>query len=292
MVLINTTTMQATAKVVYYGPGLGGKTTNLQHIHAHTEPGSRGEMVSLETEADRTLFFDLLPLEVGIVGGLRVRLQVYTVPGQVFYNETRRLVLKAADAIVFVADSQSAAREANLESLRNLALNLGALGEDLSRLPLVFQYNKRDLKDVLPVAELEAELNPEGRPFVEAVAIEGRGVFETLRTVSRLALADVRRKVEAEAPRRPKSSRRPRAEAPEAKAATPAEETPRDALELTERALVRVPRKVLAHTRDLGVHLSFQGGETSLRDVALVPLAEPVRSRLRLRLEIEIEADD
>src|SRR5512142_459747 len=145
MVFLNYTTMAMTAKIVYYGPGLGGKTTNLQWIHNKTAPASRGEMLSLETETDRTLFFDLLPLEVGVISGMKVRLQLYTVPGQVFYNATRRLVLKGVDGVVFVADSQIPALEANQESLQNLRQNFDELGIEAADVPLVFQYNKRDL---------------------------------------------------------------------------------------------------------------------------------------------------
>src|SRR5436309_4089244 len=141
--------MQMTAKIVYYGPGLCGKTTNLQAIHQKTAPQSRGEMVSLETETDRTLFFDLLPLDVGVIGGFKTRIQLYTVPGQVFYNTTRKLVLKGVDGIVFVADSQRAMKDANVESLANLKTNLGEIGIKLDDLPVVFQYNKRDLSDIL-----------------------------------------------------------------------------------------------------------------------------------------------
>src|SRR5687768_14453059 len=147
--------MQMTAKVVYYGPGLCGKTTNLQFIHHRTAPKSRGEMVSLETETDRTLFFDLLPLEVGVIGGMKVRLQLYTVPGQVFYNATRKLVLKGVDGIVFVADSQAAMLDANVDSLKNLRENLAEIGLDLDDIPVVLQLNKRDLPNV---AEVESML--------------------------------------------------------------------------------------------------------------------------------------
>src|SRR6476620_7297396 len=136
--------MQMTAKIVHYGPGLCGKTTNLQAIHQKTAPRSRGEMISLETETDRTLFFDLLPLDVGIIGGMKVRLQLYTVPGQVFYNATRKLVLKGVDGVVFVADSQVAAFDATVESYHNLEVNLAEMGISPDEMPLVFQYNKRD----------------------------------------------------------------------------------------------------------------------------------------------------
>jgi signal recognition particle receptor subunit beta len=196
MVFLNYATMQMTAKIVYYGPGLCGKTTNLQWIHQKTAPSSRGDMVSLETEADRTLFFDLLPLEVGIISGMRVRLQLYTVPGQVFYNTTRRMVLKGADGLVFVADSQTAAFDATVESFRNLKTNMSELGMSFADIPLVFQYNKRDLRSIVPVDQLQRSLNPGGgAPFFEASAVHGVGVFETLKAISRLALAALRQKV-------------------------------------------------------------------------------------------------
>jgi signal recognition particle receptor subunit beta len=198
MVFLNYTAMQMTAKIVYYGPGLCGKTTNLSWIHAKTAPRSRGEMVSLETEADRTLFFDLLPLDVGIIGGLKVRLQLYTVPGQVFYNATRRLVLKGVDGVVFVADSQAPAAEPNEESLSNLKQNLEELGLDPRAVPTVFQYNKRDLRNILPVPALQKALNPGGAPFFEAAAIHGVGVFETLKEISRLSLDSIRTKIAEE----------------------------------------------------------------------------------------------
>lgn len=206
MVFLNQTTMQMTAKIVYYGPGLCGKTTNLQLIHARTAPRSRGEMVSLETETDRTLFFDLLPLDVGVIGGMKVRLQLYTVPGQVFYNATRRLVLKGVDGIVFVADSQSAAQEANAESLANLKANLKELGLRYEDVPIVFQYNKRDLPHTAALEAIRAKLNPGGAPDFEAAALHGVGVFETLKAISRLSLGTIRTKVSEES-RRPEPAR-------------------------------------------------------------------------------------
>jgi len=213
VVFFNYTTMQMTAKVVYYGPGLCGKTTNLQAIHQRTAPQSRGEMVSLETETDRTLFFDLLPLDVGVIGGMKVRLQLYTVPGQVFYNATRKLVLKGVDGIVFVADSQAAALDANVESLRNLKVNLAELGLGADEVPLVFQYNKRDIRNILPVEALNEALNDHGAPYFEAAALHGIGVFETLKGISRLAITAVRHKV-TEEPKPPTlgGTARPRAE--------------------------------------------------------------------------------
>jgi signal recognition particle receptor subunit beta len=196
MVFFNWATMQMAAKIVYYGPGLCGKTTNLSFIYAKTSPGSRGEMVSLETETDRTLFFDLLPIEVGKVGGFRTRLQLYTVPGQVFYNTTRKLVLKGVDGVVFVADSQRPMAEANVESLKNLDENLRELGVDTSTLPLVLQFNKRDLKNILTVDELNRALNPDGLlEFFESVAVEGSGVFETLKAITKQTLKSLRRRM-------------------------------------------------------------------------------------------------
>jgi signal recognition particle receptor subunit beta len=221
VVFFNYTTMQMTAKVVYYGPGLCGKTTNLQAIHQRTAPQSRGDMVSLETETDRTLFFDLLPLEVGVIGGMKVRLQLYTVPGQVFYNATRKLVLKGVDGIVFVADSQAAALDANVESLNNLKQNLAELNLTLDDVPVVFQYNKRDIRNVLPVAGLNAALNPQGFPFYEAAALHGIGVFETLKGISRLAFTSVRKKL-AEEPKPPSAGASAPAPRPPVEPARPA----------------------------------------------------------------------
>ena len=198
MVFLNYTTMQMTAKIVYYGPGLCGKTTNLQWIHLKTAPRSRGEMVSLETETDRTLFFDLLPLDVGVIGGMKVRLQLYTVPGQVFYNATRRLVLKGVDGVVFVADSQTAALEPNEESLANLKTNLEELGTSVEVVPVILQYNKRDLRNILPVERLQKALNPGGAASFEAAAVHGLGVFETLKDISRHALSAIRAKIAEE----------------------------------------------------------------------------------------------
>ena len=196
MVFFNYATMQMAAKVVYYGPGLCGKTTNLHHIYGRTAPGSRGEMVSLETETDRTLFFDLLPLDVGVIGGFKTRVQLYTVPGQVFYNTTRKLVLKGVDGIVFVADSQRAMKDANVESLANLKTNLAEIGVKLDEIPLVLQYNKRDLANILSLAELEDSLNPEKLfESYEACAVLGQGVFETLKAISRLTLRSLKKRM-------------------------------------------------------------------------------------------------
>jgi small GTP-binding protein len=194
MVFFNYATMQMAAKIVYYGPGLCGKTTNLQHIYQKTSSKSRGEMVSLETETDRTLFFDLLPLDVGTIAGFKTRFQLYTVPGQVFYNSTRKLVLRGVDGIVFVADSQTPMLDANVESLTNLKDNLTELGLNIDEVPLVLQYNKRDLKNVIPVLDMNSALNQKNLPFFEASALQGAGVFETLKGISRATLIMLRKK--------------------------------------------------------------------------------------------------
>lgn len=195
MVFFNYSTMQMAAKVVYYGPGLCGKTTNLQYIYNHTANDSRGEMVSLETETDRTLFFDLLPIDVGSIAGFNTRIQLYTVPGQVFYNTTRKLVLKGVDGVVFVADSQRPMLAANAESLRNLEENLAEMGLSFETLPIVLQYNKRDLPDVIPVEEMERSLNGRGWPSFEASAKTGEGVFETLKGISKLTLVSLKKRL-------------------------------------------------------------------------------------------------
>jgi signal recognition particle receptor subunit beta len=201
MVFFNYATMQMAAKIVYYGPGLCGKTTNLHHIYTKTSPQSRGEMVSLETETDRTLFFDLLPIDVGVIGGFKTRLQLYTVPGQVFYNTTRKLVLKGVDGIVFVADSQAAMLDACVDSLKNLRENLAEIGLDLDEIPVVLQFNKRDLPNVAPVEDMLNALDPDRRfEHVESVAATGIGVFETLKLISKLTLRQLRRRMTGEDP--------------------------------------------------------------------------------------------
>jgi len=192
MVFFNHATRQMTVKIVYYGPGLCGKTTNLNTIYKKTTQKARGEMVSLNTETDRTLFFDLLPMDVGMVGGFKTKLQLYTVPGQVFYNSTRRLVLKGVDGLVFVVDSQTPMLGACKESYQNLEENLRELGLDLAEVPMVFQWNKRDLRNVMPLEELEVTFNPKGFPSFQSVASDGTGVFETLRGITRLALSHIK----------------------------------------------------------------------------------------------------
>ena len=230
MVFFNYSTMQMAAKVVYYGPGLCGKTTNLHYIYAHTAGESRGEMVSLETETDRTLFFDLLPIDVGTIAGFNTRIQLYTVPGQVFYNTTRKLVLKGVDGVVFVADSQRPMVQANLESFHNLEENLAEMGLSVDTLPLVLQFNKRDLPDICSVEEMNQSLNRASWPWVESSAVTGMGVFETLKEVSKVTLLALKKRLargsDAPAtPPRPAVPPRPAA-APPAATAPPLPATP------------------------------------------------------------------
>src|SRR5215212_3172459 len=194
MVLFNYATKEITAKIVYYGPGLCGKTTNLQFVYDSLPSNNKSKMLSLATKTDRTLFFDFLPLDLGKIRGMRTKLQLYTVPGQVYYNSTRQLVLKGADGIVFVADSQDFALDANLESLQNLEDNLKRQGIRIREIPVVMQWNKRDLPNALPVAELNKEVNKLGGPHFESVATTGIGVEETLKGITQLVLAHLVKK--------------------------------------------------------------------------------------------------
>jgi mutual gliding-motility protein MglA len=193
---INHTSKQVTAKIVYYGTGLGGKTTNLQYIFSVTNPRTRGELISMETEIERTLFFDLLPINVGLVKGYQTKFQLYTVPGQVFYDSTRKLVLKGADGVVFVADSQELMEQANLESFENLKNNLVFHNQNIEEMPMVFQYNKRDLKNIMSMEKLNSGLNHLHQPYFEAVASSGHGVIETLRDISSLTLVKIKEALE------------------------------------------------------------------------------------------------
>ncbi|MEO8199221.1 MAG: GTPase domain-containing protein [Gemmatimonadota bacterium] len=220
MSMINHAAREINCKLVYYGPGLGGKTTNLEHVYGKVSPGSRGKMISLATETERTLFFDFLPVDLGTIRGFKTRFHLYTVPGQVYYNASRKLILKGVDGVVFVADSQIERMEANIESMQNLYDNMAEHGYDLTRMPFVIQYNKRDLPNAAPIAELQAALNPgwpvadpvrqrtlpdpyhpgeflvaqqegewvEQASYFEAVALSGEGVFDTLKAISKLVL--------------------------------------------------------------------------------------------------------
>lgn len=194
MVLFNYATRELTAKIVYYGPGLCGKTTNLEYIHKSLPDKSRGKMLSLATQTDRTLFFDFLPIDLGSVKGMKTRVQLYTVPGQVFYDATRKLVLKGADGVVFVADSQREMFESNLESWENLKTNLEENGLDIKTIPIVIQFNKRDLPNVIPIKEINQKFNHLGAPYFEAVALSGKGVQETLKGIAKVVLESLSQK--------------------------------------------------------------------------------------------------
>src|SRR5208283_2913199 len=186
MSFINYSSREINCKLVYYGPGLGGKTTNLQFIYAKTSPEAKGKMISLATETERTLFFDFLPLSLGEIRGFKTRFHLYTVPGQVFYDASRKLILKGVDGVVFVADSQIERMEANIESIENLRVNVAEQGYDLNKTPFIIQYNKRDLPNVVPVEEMRMILNQRSVPDFEAVATKGIGVFDTLKAIAKL----------------------------------------------------------------------------------------------------------
>jgi mutual gliding-motility protein MglA len=193
MTFINYASREINCKIVYYGPGLCGKTTNLQYIYDSTAPQAKGKLISLATETDRTLFFDFMPLELGTVRGFKTRFHLYTVPGQVYYDASRKLILKGVDGVVFVADSQEERMDANIESLYNLEENLKSQGYDLQQIPYVLQLNKRDLPNVISVEELTNELNRKSEPVYEAVAAKGDGVFDTLKAVAKQVLTELRK---------------------------------------------------------------------------------------------------
>ncbi len=194
MSFINYAAREINVKIVYYGPGLCGKTTNLQYIYEKSNPQQKGKLISLATETDRTLFFDFLPLDLGSVRGFKTRFHLYTVPGQVFYDASRKLILKGVDGVVYVADSQEARADANVESLRNLEDNLRDNGFELKSMPYVLQFNKRDLPTAVAVDEMYRRLNFKGEPTYEAVATQGMGVFETLKAVAKQVLYELRRR--------------------------------------------------------------------------------------------------
>lgn len=193
MSFINYSSREINCKIVYYGPGLCGKTTNLQYIYRKTNPEQKGKLISLATETERTLFFDFLPLALGDIKGFRIRFHLYTVPGQVFYAASRKLILKGVDGIVFVADSQIERTDANMESLEDLKINLAEQGYELERLPFTIQYNKRDLPNILPIEDMNKLLNHRNVPWFEAVAVTGKGVFETLKAVAKQVLFELKK---------------------------------------------------------------------------------------------------
>lgn len=196
MALINRASHEISCKIVYYGPGLGGKTTNLKQIYQKVSPDAKGQLISLATEMDRTLFFDFMPLDLGSIQGYKTKFHLYTVPGQVFYNASRKLVLRGVDGVVFVADSQDERFGDTAESFRNLGENLGEMGLSLLTVPAILQYNKRDLPNIVPVEKLRSALNPDQHyQEIEAVASSGIGVFETLKALAKLVLANVGKKL-------------------------------------------------------------------------------------------------
>ncbi len=194
MSFINYSAREISCKLVYYGPGLCGKTTNLQYIYKKISPDSKGKMISLATETERTLFFDFLPLALGNIKGFKVRFHLYTVPGQIFYDASRKLILRGVDGVIFVADSQVERMDANLESMDNLLMNLKEQGFNLEELPYVIQYNKRDLPNIVPPKEMDELLNPRKVPSHEAIAPKGGGVFETLKDVAKLVIMEMKKK--------------------------------------------------------------------------------------------------
>jgi mutual gliding-motility protein MglA len=188
MSMINYASREINCKLVYYGPGLGGKTTNLEYVYSKVSPDTRGKLISLATEQERTLFFDFLPVDLGSIRGFKTRFHLYTVPGQVYYNASRRLILKGVDGIVFVADSQAERMDANIAAMQNLYENLADYGYDPTQIPIVLQWNKRDLPTAVSVEEMRANLNPDNLQEYEAVAVSGEGVFDTLKAVSKLVI--------------------------------------------------------------------------------------------------------
>jgi signal recognition particle receptor subunit beta len=190
---INYSSREINCKIVYYGPGLCGKTTNLQYIYRRTNPDQKGKLISLATETERTLFFDFLPLALGDIKGFKIRFHLYTVPGQVFYAASRKLILKGVDGVVFVADSQIERMESNMESLDDLQINLAEQGYELEKLPYAIQYNKRDLPNIVPTEEMDKLLNHRTVPWFEGIATTGKGVFETLKAVAKLVLFELKK---------------------------------------------------------------------------------------------------
>src|SRR5688572_23314093 len=224
MVQINFALKEVNCKVVYYGPGMSGKTTNLEIVHQKAPEENKGELTSISTDGDRTLFFDFMPLDLGNVAGMRTKFQLYTVPGQVYYNSTRKLVLQGVDGVIFVADSDPDKMDENIESYANLIENLAEYGKDVRELPHVLQYNKRDLPNALSVAEIDKKLNKFGVPTFEAVAYTGEGVFPTLKTLAAMVLESIE-KIDGRNPRKPAAAGKPASGAKPQAAGQPAAPT-------------------------------------------------------------------
>jgi signal recognition particle receptor subunit beta len=280
MVSINYAFREISCKVVFYGPGMSGKTTNLQFIHAKAPKDATGELISLATDADRTLYFDFLPLDLGAIRGFTTKFQLYTVPGQVYYNATRKLVLRGVDGIVFVADSQRDKMQENVESLKNLQDNLAEYGYELDQIPFVMQYNKRDLPNVATLEELEAALNKTGLPYFEAVATTGEGVFDTLKHIAKMVLDRARRRPE-EAPIEARMEAAPTVPSPPVEAPVEtqtilAEETAAPVPE-PETAPVTEPESVAAE--------GYTPGHVPLQEEPVAPSVPPPPSRMQTRHE-------
>ncbi|MBN1212521.1 MAG: GTPase domain-containing protein [candidate division Zixibacteria bacterium] len=257
MVSINYSAREVCCKIVYYGPGLSGKTTNLQYVHSKVPGNTRGDLISLATEADRTLYFDFLPINIGTINGFTAKFQLYTVPGQVYYNATRKLVLRGVDGIVFVADSQPEKMDENIESITNLEENLREYGYDIATIPLILQFNKRDLPGVLPVEELNTKLNKYNWPTYEASATVGNGVFDTLKKIIKMVLDKAKSSSAPKIKQAPVAAVPPPVEtAPSVAADVPAATAP------SEKAPELVRRPV-GETSPEGPSVSFEKGETA-----------------------------
>jgi mutual gliding-motility protein MglA len=276
MAIFNYAAREMTAKIVYYGPGLSGKTTSIQYVHTKISPKNKGKLVSLATETDRTLFFDFFPVEFGPIGGFKVKFNFYTVPGQVFYNTTRKLVLKGADGVVFVADSQPGMTDQNQESLQNLKDNLKGHGIDWETVPFIIQYNKRDIPGALPLEEMRPLLNVKGVPDFETVATNGAGIMDALKAICRMVLEDIQKKQRGTAPKAvqsrpvPASVKEPEA-LPRVETASP---------EVKERAVAAFDAGPTAPARPPGIE----------RTIA-IPIRGPGSSSLVLRLPLELELE-
>ncbi|GAB4258814.1 MAG: hypothetical protein Kow0054_22280 [Deferrisoma sp.] len=275
MAIFNYAARELTAKIVYYGPGLSGKTTSIQYIHSRISPKNRGKLVSLATETDRTLFFDFFPVDFGTVGGFRVKFNFYTVPGQVFYNTTRKLVLKGADGVVFVADSQPGMMEQNLESLENLKENLKAHGIDWETVPFVIQYNKRDIPGALPIEELRRHLNPRGVPDFATTATTGEGIMEAMKTICKMVLEDIQKK------QRRGAGKAPAKPAPAAQPAEPRAEEPAP-------PKVEDIREVQARAARKAAEAPTPGVERTL----VVPVQGGGRSQVQVAIPLELEIQE
>jgi signal recognition particle receptor subunit beta len=273
MVLFNHATREMTAKIVYYGPGLCGKTTNLMVIFDKLDPKSKGKMLSLATKTDRTLFFDLLPVDIGKVGNFNLKIQLYTVPGQVFYNETRRLVLKGADSVVFVADSQPSMVDSTRESFANLIENLEQNQLDPNDVPIVIQYNKRDIPGVLPIEELQEKLGFEGYPYTEASALKGTGVMETFKLVSKITAKHLITRLKGGKP----ETKMPRRAEPKPAVAAPVESAPEPVAEAAPAA--EIPMNPFADSMPFAEAGAPDQGYEKMEEVSLEQLLQEGRER-------------